>query len=63
MITIMSAAASSFGGLAGFITIGFATASEGEPKEFAIERNWVVIVLGAVTLAAFALILGPSRHF
>lgn len=63
VITIMSAAASSFGGLAGFITIGFATASEGEPKEFAIERNWVVIVLGAVTLAAFALILGPSRHF
>ena len=63
VITIMSAAASSFGGLAGFISIGFATASEGEPKEFAIERNWLVIALGAVVLAAFALILGPSRHF
>ncbi len=32
VITIMSAAASSFGGFAGFISIGFATAPEGEPK-------------------------------
>ena len=63
VITIMSAAASSFGGLAGFISIGFATASEGEPKAFLTERNWSVIVAGAVILAAFALVLGPSRHF
>jgi hypothetical protein len=63
VITIMSAAASSFGGLAGFISIGFATASEGEPRQFSIERNWAVIAIGAVVLAAFALILGPSRHF
>lgn len=63
VITIMSAAASSFGGLAGFISIGFATASTGEPKQFSIERNWVVILLGAAVLAAFALTLGSSRHF
>lgn len=63
VITIMSAAASSFGGLAGFISIGFATACEGKPRQFSIERNWIVIVLGAAMLAAFALILGPSRHF
>ena len=63
VITIMSAAASSFGGLAGFISIGFATAPQGEPKALLVERNWSVIVAGAVVLAAFALVLGPSLHF
>jgi hypothetical protein len=63
VITIMSAAASSFGGLAGFISIGFAAGAEGEAKPFTIVRNWIVIVLGAAMLAGFAIILGPSRNF
>lgn len=63
VITIMSAAASSFGGLAGFISIGFAAGRTGEAKPFLIGRNWLVIVAGVVVLAAFALVLGPSLRF
>jgi hypothetical protein len=62
-ITIMSAAASSFGGLAGFISIGYATPGGDEPYPFRIARSWPVIMLGALVLIGFALILGPSRHF
>ncbi len=63
VITIMSAAASSFGGLAGFISIGFAGQRVGEPKPFAVARSWPVIVIGAIVLIAFAVLLGPSRRF
>lgn len=63
VITIMSAAASSFGGLAGFISIGFAVGDEGKAKQFVVERNWPIIILGAGVLAGFAVLLGPSRQF
>lgn len=63
VITIMSAAASSFGGLAGFISIGYAFGRSGEAKAFVIGRNWTVVVLGILMLTAFAIGLGPSRHF
>lgn len=63
VITIMSAAASSFGGLAGFISVGFATRPEGEAKALVIERRWPILVVGLAVLAAFALLLGPSRDF
>jgi hypothetical protein len=63
VITIMSAAASTFGGLAGFIPIGFATRAKGEPTDFTAGRNWAVILSGALVLAAFAVVLGPSRNF
>jgi len=63
VITIMSALASSFGGLAGFISIGFAPGRAEAPKPFVIDRSWPVIAAGAATLLAFALILGPSLHF
>lgn len=63
VITIMSAAASSFGGLAGFISIGFAGRREGTAAAFVINRNWPVVCLGAVVLLAFSVVLGPSRHF
>jgi len=62
-ITIMSAAASSFGGLAGFISIGYAAPGADAPRAFRIARNWPVIVLGALVLLGFALVLGPSRSF
>lgn len=63
VITIMSAAASSFGGLAGFISIGYAAADEGEAKSFVLSRNPAVIVAGLVVVIAFAVVLGPSLHF
>jgi hypothetical protein len=59
-VTIMSAAASSFGGLAGFITIGFAARGAEAPREFLIARNWAVIVAGGFVLTIFAVVLGPS---
>ncbi|MEO5774619.1 MAG: hypothetical protein ABIQ32_10955 [Sphingomicrobium sp.] len=62
-ITIMSAAASSFGGLAGFISIGYANPPEGQASGFELKRNWAVVALGAAALAAFAVLLGPSIHF
>jgi hypothetical protein len=63
IITIMSAAASSFGGLAGFISIGFAARGRDAPRAFVIARSWAVIASGAVVLLAFALVLGPSLRF
>ena len=63
LITIMSAAASSFGGLAGFISVGFATRREGQAREFVVQRNWPLIVAGGVALVAFATFLGPSLEF
>lgn len=63
VITIMSAAASSFGGLAGFISIGYAVGKGGEAKPILIRRNLPIIGAGVAVLAAFALILGPSLHF
>jgi len=63
VITIMSALASSFGGLAGFISIGFAPGAADDPRPFVIARSWPVILAGAAVLAAFALVLGPSLRF
>jgi hypothetical protein len=63
MITIMSAAASSFGGLAGFISIGFAVPAGGEARSFRFGRNRIVIAVGIAVLLTFALVLGPSRTF
>ena len=62
-VTIMSAAASSFGGLAGLISIGFAARGAEAARPFHVERNWVVIASGAVVLLAFCLVLGPSLRF
>ena len=62
-ITLMSAAASSFGGLAGFISIGFANRPKGVARAFRVERGWVVLGVGAAMLLAFAVVLGPSLHF
>ncbi|HEX8240445.1 MAG TPA: hypothetical protein VF574_11965 [Allosphingosinicella sp.] len=60
MITIMSAAASSFGGLAGFISIGFGTRPGGAAMEFHAGRSWPIFIIGAAVLLAFAALLGPS---
>ncbi len=59
-ITIMSAAASSFGGLAGFNSIANAVPRGDAPRDFVIERSWILFVLGAIVLAGFAVVLGPT---
>ncbi|MBB6124801.1 hypothetical protein [Sphingobium subterraneum] len=63
IITIMSAVASSFGGLAGFISVGYAIAPLDAPKPFSLARNRPVIIGGAAILIAFAAILGRSLYF
>lgn len=62
-VTIMSAAASSFGGLAGFIPIGFARPAAVSPAKFEIRRSWPVIIAGIGATALFAILLGPSIQF
>lgn len=63
VITVMSAAASSFGGLAGFISVGYAVGSGGHAKPILLHRSLTIISAGVITLTAFALILGPSLQF
>lgn len=63
VITIMSAAASSFGGLAGFISIGYAVGNSGSARPILLPRNLLVIVAGVIAIAAFAFLLRPSLHF
>lgn len=62
-ITIMSAAASSFGGNAGFVSIGFTVPSGSAARSFTIGRSWVILAIGVVVSAGFALILGPTLRF
>jgi len=62
-ITIMSAAASSFGGNAGMISVGFAVPGGQTTRPFVVRRNWAIVVVGVATSAAFAVFLGPSEHF
>ena len=61
-ITLTSALASSFGGLAGMISIGFAAGREGAPRDFVIQRRWPVLMVGAAATAAFAIVLGPTIY-
>lgn len=61
-ITLASAAASSFGGNAGYISVGYDRPSGTTDAAFTIPRNWAVIVVGVVVLATFAIVLGPSIH-
>jgi len=63
-ITLASAAAASFGGHAGLISIGFAPGGQQDvPLPFAIERSWLLIAAGGVATLAFAAILGPTISF
>jgi len=62
-ITIMSAAASSFGGNAGFISMGYAAQRGSTARSFTIERNWVILAIGIVVSLGFAMILGPTVSF
>ena len=63
VITIMSAAASSFGGNAGFISIGYAVPSGSNARSFTIARSWAIFALGVAISAGFAVVLGPSARF
>lgn len=62
-VTLMSAAASTFGGLAGLISVGLARPRGTIINRFVIRRDWRVIATGAVILAGFALVLGPTLTF
>jgi hypothetical protein len=59
-ITILSAAASSFGGNAGFISIGYAGGRGETVKPFVVPRYWGVLAVGVVATLGFAIVLGPS---
>lgn len=59
-ITILSAAASSFGGNAGFISIGYAGGRGGTVKPFVVPRYWGALAAGIATTGGFAIVLGPS---
>lgn len=61
-ITILSAAASSFGGNAGYISIGFAVPAGEIERPFVIARHWPLIGAGVIATLAFAVVLGPSIH-
>lgn len=63
VITVMSAAASSFGGNAGLISVGYASRKEGSPRAFVIERRWAILIVGFVVSCAFGALLGPSIRF
>lgn len=62
VITVMSAMASSFGGNAGLISIGFMNFTAGVARAFALSRNVILIVVGGAVAIAFAVILGPTLH-
>lgn len=59
-VTIMSAAASTFGGLAGLLTIGAKAGSTDAPRDVVIERSIPVILGGLLVVTAFAVLLGPG---
>lgn len=60
IIMIMSAAASSFGGLAGFISTGYGVGKDSEAKPVVLPRTLLIVSGGVAVLIAFALLLGPS---
>jgi len=62
-ITLASAAAASFGGLAGLISVGFFVPHGTELKPFSVRRSWPVIVGGSVVAIGFAVVLGPTVSF
>lgn len=59
-ITLASAAAASFGGLAGLFNVAFRPPPPGEPLPFVVPRSYPLIALGLVVTVAFAAVLGPS---
>ena len=59
-ITLASAAASSFGGTAGFWSAHGFMPMDGRPPAPPVPRNWGWVVAGVVVAAADALVLGRS---
>lgn len=62
-ITLASAAAATFGGKSGLISIGFSARGEPAARPFVIARSWLIISAGLAATLAFALILGPTIRF
>jgi hypothetical protein len=58
-IVLASAMASSFGGNAGIFSIAH-DRNVAPARPFSVTRNWLILLTGITTTAAFAAILGPS---
>lgn len=61
-VTIMSAMASTFGGLAGLFRVGSKVSASGSDRPFQFPRNKTVVVVGMAIFVAFAAVLGPGWH-
>lgn len=59
-ITLASAAAASFGGLAGLISVGFAVPHGADERRFEIRRSWPIVIAGLVVAVLFAAVFGPT---
>ncbi len=62
-ILLASAAASSFGGNAGLISLGFMVPRGSDTRAFVVSRSWLMVALGVAATAGFAVVLGPSVKF
>ncbi len=59
-IILMSAVASSFGGLAGLFNVAFHKPVDRPPEDFVVARSYPLLALGVVVTLAYAAILGPT---
>lgn len=61
-ITIMSSAASSFGGNAGFLAVAPSIPAGDVQRPFTVPRSLSILACGAIATLGFAVVLGPSIH-
>lgn len=62
VITLTSAIAASFGGTAGLFNVAYSRRPDLPAQPFEIDRQPVVLVLGVLVTAAFAVVLGPTIY-
>ncbi|OYU14581.1 MAG: hypothetical protein CFE37_10270 [Alphaproteobacteria bacterium PA4] len=62
-VMLQSAAASTLGGLAGFIGIARMADKDGAGADFVVPRHWPLIGAGFAMFAAYAAVLGPTLRF
>ncbi|MFC5742072.1 hypothetical protein [Dyella tabacisoli] len=62
VITLMSAVASSFGGLAGLFNVAYSRRCDLPPRDFYIGRHYALIAAGVLVTLVFAATLGPTIY-